>query len=763
MVEEAVTDELAGTALFAGLFRENAARALLLTRRRPDQRIPLWAQRLKSNQLLATVQRYPDFPLVLETYRQCLRDVFDLPGLKRVLQGLQSRQIRVHEVETGSASPFARSLVFAYVAAYIYEQDAPLAERRAQALTLDRHLLADLLGQAELRELIDADVLATLEAELQCLQADRQARDADELHDLLRNLGDLSTGKLEARCVENPSTWLETLRASGRAVVVPVAEERRWLAAEDIALYRDALGIMPPPGLPEAFLDPVERPLEHLVQRYARRHGPFTTAEVAQTFGLRPAQVEPVLRLCERDQRLVRGELRPGGSEPEWCDSEVLRQLKRRTLAKLRHQVVAVDAQALGRFLPRWQGVGRSDRGGNELMDVLAQLEGLPLSWSLLVEAVLPARIANFRAEQLDLLCASGALVWIGRGALGQKDGRVALYRREQVATLLDPVVGEIPEDPVQASLYEHLRTRGASFLVELEAAVRGAQAGLGRADFEAALWDLVWDGRITNDTVQPLRQLAGPVSRAGRGRARRAGALAGGRWSLVSQLTNPEINDTARVVARTDMLLARYGIVSREAALAEDLMGGFSPIYRALKAMEDTGAVRRGYYVEGLSGAQFARPGVVDRLREGRGGLGDSNEPDWQILAAADPANVFGSLLPWPVTGGGEALRPRRVPGSWVILADGKPVLYVAQHGAQLMTFPNAAEDTPDLLTDAFQMLHVLPRVGRRRLMVVRKIDGHPALESPYLQSLREAGFVNDYRGLTPAPNSRPPTATAL
>jgi len=846
-IEDQVTEQLADTALFASLFRENAGRSLLMPRRSAKGRQPLWAQRLKAQNLLAVVRRYPGFPIVLETYRQALSDVFDLVGLKDLLRAIEARSIRVHEVETRSASPFARSLVFAYVAAYIYEQDAPIAERRAQALTLDRGLLAELLGQAELRELIDPRVLEELERELAHLGPERQARDADELHDLLRRLGDLTQAEIAERCVPSSaesepgaepgsgsasaSHWLKRLTEQRRAALLPIAGEPRWISAEDAGLYRDALGCVPPPGLPESFIAPTDAPLEQLLRRYARTHGPFPTRQVAQRYGLRPAQLEPVLRLLETAGRLVHGEIRPLGAEPEWCDAEVMRRLRRRTLARARDEIAPVDAATLGRFLPAWHGIGEGLKGRDRLMEALLQLEGLSVGWGLLDRVLLPARVPGYRPEDLDMLAATGQIVWVGRGAAGPKDGRIALFRREQVVAAGAQVAGQGPDgsdsagcsdpakatagsepdadaaepataDPIEtlrAILLEHLRRRGACFLIELQqAAERGGHqvsSAAGKETFETALWDLVWEGLITNDTFAPLRSLGGARG-AGRGASRSAsrarprrgrpgaitgatagtmtGALAGGRWSLVVDLAaaNEPIPanaaETERLLAQARMLLERYGVVSREVVAAEGLPGGFGPLYRLFKQMEESGRVRRGHFVEGLSGAQFALPGAVERLRAARideppiDGFGDEQ---LRILSAADPANPYGALVDWPATAAGGAApasaaatskqaskqTPKRIAGAWLILVAGKPVIYVAAGGRQILSFPNAGGTDSGELALALSALHRLPSGGRRRLLIQR-IDGLSALESPLREPLLAAGFEADYDALAPS-----------
>jgi len=755
-VEEQVTDQLAHTAMFAGLFRENAARSLLLPRRRPDQRTPLWAQRLKSQNLLAAVRRYPSFPMVLETYRQALSDIFDITALRDLLRAIRARRVQIHEVDTPSASPFARSLVFAYVAAYIYEQDAPLAERKAQALTLDRNLLRELLGQAELRELIDPDVLAELEQELQQLPAGRHARDADEVHDLLRRLGDLNEDEIDARADTAVSDVLAELAAQRRGIQIKVAGEQRWIAAENAAVYRDALGAMPPSGLPDSFLQTTDRPLEFLARRYARTHGPFLSRDIARRFGLRPAQIEPVLQILANEGALVRGELRPGGVEVDWCDAEVLRRLKRRTLARLRDAVAPVDAGTLAMFLPQWHELGSERQGLQRLLEVVHQLEGLELPWSALHGSILPARVADFNLDMLDMLAATGQVVWVGRSPLGARDGRIALYLREHVRELLPaPPSEELPDEPVHAAILAHLAARGASFLFELEDAVRRETDQLDSAAFKQALWDLVWAGAVSNDTFAPLRGLGQHGQRASRStrRGRRSGpALAGGRWSRVDALIDATVSPTERAVARVDMLLERYGVVSREMAKAEDLPGGFGPLYKVLTALEESGRVRRGYFIEGLSGAQFARPGSVDRLRGVRGN-DDTDFADRSdeivIIAAIDPANPWGSLLAWPATGDPRSsARPRRVAGARLVLLRGEVLLYLSANGRQLMTFPENLID-PERRSAAFEALHRIPKGTRRGSLVIEKVDGQPVRDSEHYELMLRCGFVNDYRGL--------------
>lgn len=750
-VEDLITEQLAGTSLFAGLFRENAVRSLLLRRRRPGQRSPLWAQRLKAQNLLATVQRYPSFPIVMETYRQALADVFDLHALKQLLGDIRSRSIAVDDVETRSASPFAKSLVFAYVAAYLYEQDAPLAERKAQALTLDRTLLHELLGQAELRELIDPDVLGQLEDELQFLTPERHAKDADDVHDLLRRLGDLSDAEIEMRATGDPRRWLDELRDQRRAVQIRVAGEMRWIAADDAALYRDALGATPPPGLPDSFLQPVDQPMQALLRRYARHHGPFLTVEPSGRFGLREALVAEVLASLEQQGLLERGEIRPGGAEREWCDVEVLRRLKRRNLASLRDEVAAVDTATLALFLPRWHGIGGDAKGMDRLREVIGQLQDLPLPWSLLSSTILPGRVPGFRIDMLDTLAAGGEIVWVGRGAAGTKDGRIAVYLRDQCRDLLDPPEELADPDPLHTAILDCLQHNGASFLIEIGEFVASRGIEFANRELGAALWDLVWSGHITNDTFAPLRDLSRTAPR----RARGAGGpiVGGGRWALVSGLIPQVGNSTKRALARARLLLDRYGIVSRKCAQHEELPGGFASVYKVYRELEEQGRVRRGYFVDGLEGAQFAYAGAIDRLRACREQAEERDHDvsidDISILAALDPANPYGSIVPWPAVANPDASRPRRVGGAWVLLARGRPVLYAARRGRHLLTFPDTIREEPGVLEAAIEALRFLPKERSRGMLVIEKVDGVAIGDSPIAESFRSAGFAKDYRGL--------------
>lgn len=739
-VEELIVDQLGSSAMFATHFRENAARALLLPRRRPGTRTPLWVQRMRSQTLLGVAQQYPGFPIVLETYRECLQDVFDMPALVEVLGDIRAGRVRVDHVETPAASPFARSLVFAYVATYLYEGDAPIAERKAQALTLDRNLLRELLGSEELRDLLDAEVVDDVEAELQHLADTRRARHADALHDVLRRAGDLDAGEIAARCDGDATGWLADLAGQTRAVEIELAGTRRWIAAEDAGRYRDAFGCAVDASLPAVFLEPVAGALSSVILRWARHHGPFHPPDIAGRYGLDAHDVDVALRELAAAGRMLHGDFRPGGVDREWCTPEVLRTLRRRTLAKLRSEVAPVEANVLGRFLPAWHGADRPARGGAaRLGAVLGQLEGVAVPLSDLESRILPARIRDYHPRMLDELGATGELIWIGRGGLAKTDMRVALYRRSNVSALAPPVAAGAEDDldDMRTAILAHLRERGASFLVD----VRDAAGNPPSDQLMAALWDLACAGLVTNDTFQPLRALR-TRNRARRSR-RSAAVTGGGRWAAVDRVVG-ERSETARAAARAQMLLDRYGIVSREAAVAESIPGGFSAMGKVLRAMEEAGKARRGYFVEGLSGAQFAHPLAVDRLRAERN---DDGADGFVVLAADDPANPYGALLRWPPTHN-EAARPSRRAGALVVLSNGHCALYVESGGKRLTTF----RDTPDVDRDvAFtEGLPRIVRAVRRKSMRVEHIDGVPTTQSTLRTLLARAGFVADYRGDT-------------
>jgi len=750
-VEQQVTRALDGTALFAARFRECATRALLLPRRDPRKRTPLWAQRKRAGDLLAVASRHPSFPIVLEAYRECLRDAFDLPGLVALLRDVAARRVRVTTVDTRAPSPFAASVLFAFVAGFIYDADAPLAERRAQALTIDYGRLRELLGEAELRKLLDPEVI---EAHVRWAQRlSRPATHADGVHDLLLAVGDLSREELRARCAppEKATTWSRQLVREGRAASVSVAGEARLVAAEDAARIRDALGVALPPGLPDALLAPATAPMRDLVGRFARTRGPFLPRDVAARLGVDEAAIEPALAALLGEGRLVRGAFLPDGDGEELCDREVLDAIRRKSLARIRAAIEPVDARALARFLPAWHGVPRKRRGRDALLAVVAELEGCPLVASALETEILPARLDGYRTWDLDALCASGEVVWAGLEPVGASDGRIALYLAEHeplLARPAAPVAGS-----VAAAVREALARRGAVFFADIAREVGGFPN-----DVLSALWQMVWAGEVTNDTLEPLRSLArdatGDSSRPARDRrhpmrptrAPRTGpAGSEGRWSLRASRWRDRPSETDRRAALARSLLDRYGVVTREAAHAEGIEGGFAAVYDVLKALEDQGRVRRGYFVEGRGGAQFALPGADERLRALREAGRD--EPPL-VLAATDPASAWGALLDWPAARADA--RPQRAAGALVVLHDGALLGWMGRGEHPLLTFlPDEEPARSAAARTLAGALAALVDRGPRRALLVATVDGVEAARSPLAPLFAEAGFTATMHGL--------------
>jgi ATP-dependent Lhr-like helicase len=809
-VEPLVTAELGSSALFASRFRECAARALLLPRRQPGRRTPLWQQRQRSAQLLAVASQYATFPIVLETLRECLQDVFDVPALAGLMRDLSARKIRLVEVETTAPSPFGRSLLFRYVGAFMYEGDAPLAERRAQALALDSSLLAELLGQADLRELLDPEVVAETEAELQRLAPDRACRDAEAVADLLREIGPLSAAEVAARCTDPVAAkgWLAGLADQRRAIEVRVAGEERWAAAEDAGRLRDALGSPLPPGIPFVFTEPVADPLGDLVSRYARSHGPFTAHAVAERYGLGVAVVTGALHRLAGSGRLTEGEFLAGGRGTEWCDTGVLRMLRRRCLARLRKEAEPVPPQALAVFLPAWQDAGhpapapgqpavRAARraSADAVYDVIEQLAGATLPASALETLVLPGRVPGYQPAMLDELTAAGEVVWTGAGGLPGGDGWLAIGPASATELLFAPP-GEITMTPLHEAILAVLDGGGALFfrtLAERAAAVLAAGEGrpadglAGRlanptgppdAEVAAAIWDLVWAGLLTNDTLAPLRTVlgsgrpsaapgpgagAGPaayrrasgrglrrpgLSRSGMGRmalpSRTGPPTVTGRWSL---LLRGEADQTRRLHALARVLLERHGILIRGAVAAERVPGGFGAIYPVLRAMEDAGQCRRGYFVEGLGAAQFALPGAVDRMRAIAQEAPGEGPPPAVVLAASDPASAYGAALPWPARPGETpgSHRPGRKAGALVVLSGGELILYVERGGKTLLSWTSDLEKLVPAATALANAVHT----GALGRLTVERADGAGVYDSPLAQALEKAGFRPTPRGL--------------
>jgi ATP-dependent helicase Lhr and Lhr-like helicase len=756
-IEDLVVGELGGTALFAAHFREAAGRALLLPRRRPGLRSPMWMQRKRAHDLLAVASRYGSFPIILETYRECLQDVFDLPGFVELARRVERRELRLVTVDTQSPSPFAASLLFGYVANYLYEGDAPLAERRAQALAVDQAQLRELLGEAELRELLDPEALVELEASRQGRTETQRIKTADRLHDLLLRLGDLSPDEIAARVEPGVSAdaLVRTLVDERRALAVTVAGEGRLVAAEDAARYRDALGIVPPPGLPEAFLAPVPDALAQLLARYARSHGPFAAAEAARRLGMGESPVVAALQRLTEQGRVLEGEFRPGGHGREWCDPDVLATLRRRSLARLRKQIEPAAPAALARFLAEWHHVAVpgapsfARRGPDALLDVVEQLQGAAFPASVLERDLLPARVPSYRPADLDLVCSAGEVVWVGVQPLGDRDGRMTLYLADSLRLLHVPAA-ETPQEERHQLLRDHLARHGASFFAELLEASGG---GLVQPVLDA-LWDLVWAGEVTNDVPEALRAFLRRASGSGRRRlpgafrSRRTAPPAGaGRWSLVERARGAAPTVTERAKAVAEQLLARHGVLTRQAALAENVAGGFATVYPVLRGLEEAGRIRRGYFVAGLGGSQFALPGALERLRSVRDPASGEDGPPAFVLASTDPANPYGAVLPWPKEGGGRAMRAA---GTHVALVDGELAAYLGK-GEREIT-PYLPDDEP-LRTERARALAralaVWAATTDRRALGWSLCAGEPIARSLLAPFLLDAGFVPSGPGL--------------
>jgi ATP-dependent helicase Lhr and Lhr-like helicase len=803
-VEQLVTGELGSSALFASRFRECASRALLLPRRQPGRRTPLWQQRQRAAQLLAVASQYGTFPVVLETVRECLQDVFDVPGLVALMKDIAGRRIRLVEVETPTASPFSKALLFRYVGAFMYEGDAPLAERRAQALALDSALLAELLGQPELRELLDPLVVEEAERELQRLAAGRTCRDAEAVADMLRALGPLTTADVELRAADpaQAQQWLAGLAGQRRILDLRIAGERRWAAIEDSGRLRDALGVALPPGVPDAFTEPVPDPLRDLVLRYARTHGPFSAAAIAERYGLGPAVVTGALQRLAAEGTLSEGDFHPTGGA-SWCEAGVLRMLRRRCLAKLRKEVEPVPPAAYAAFLPAWQhadktaalaaaGTRPRPARADAVYDVIDQLVGAAVPASALETLILPGRVPGYSPALLDELTAAGEVVWSGAGALPGGDGWIVLAPAA-AAPLLLPEPGEITMTAIHEAVLAALAGGGALFFRAIadrvaasQAAEPGPRPGVTDREVASAIWDLVWGGRLTNDTLAPLRTVLGsgrPVAGTGAD-AGQAGARSSygrpspsmtrrhgrpvlpsrsgpptvsGRWSA---LIPAEPDPTRRRHAQALSLLERHGILIRGAAAAEHISGGFGALYPVLRALEDAGQCRRGYFVEGLGAAQFALPGAVDRMRAMAENVRAAAAADpWErpapgpasrrvtVLSAADPANAYGAALPWPDRPGDSpgGHRPGRKAGALVVLADGELVLYVERGGKTLLSWT----DDPGLLEPAAAALAGAVRAGALGRLTVERADGAGVYDSPLARALESAGFRPTPKGL--------------
>lgn len=768
-IEPIVTAEVGGSALFASRFRECAARALLLPRRHPGKRSPLWHQRQRAAQLLDVARKYPDFPIVLEAVRECLQDVYDVPALTELMNRVAQRRLRLVEVETTTPSPFAASLLFGYVGAFMYEGDSPLAERRAAALSLDSVLLAELLGRVELRELLDPQVIALTARQLQHLSDDRQARDAEGVADLLRVLGPLTEAEIAERCTTSEvGGWLDGLLASKRALTVTYADQTWWVAVEDIGLLRDGVGVAVPVGVPTAFTESVDDPLGELLSRYARTRGPFTTRDAAARFGLGLRVTADVLGRMAIDGRLVRGEFTTESEGDQWCDSDILKILRRRSLAALRAQVEPVSTAAYGRFLPAWQQVGSTHNSGVDgLAAVIDQLAGVPIPASAVEPLVFGLRVRDYQPAMLDELLASGEVTWSGAGQIGGGDGWIAFHPADSAPmTLAAPT--EIEFTDTHRQIMETLGGGGAYFFRQLS-----DNPG---DELKQALWELIWAGWVSGDTFAPVRaMLTGPRRSSGRrgapahrqrqrpprlsrysvahAQTRTSDPVVAGRWSA---LPAAEPESTVRAHFQAELLLGRHGVLTKGAVTSEQVPGGFAMLYKVLTAFEDAGRCQRGYFVESLGGAQFAVASTVDRLRSYLDGVDpDHREYHAVVMAAADPANPYGAALPWPTRATSDedvAHRPGRKAGALVALVDGELVWFLERGGRSLLSFTEDA----DAHIAAAAALADLVSAGRVQSFLVEKVNGVPVLETSaggqraaVQDALIGAGFSRTPRGL--------------
>jgi ATP-dependent Lhr-like helicase len=790
---ELVLRQLGSTALFAAKFRESAARALLLPRRRADGRTPLWQQRKRAYDLLSVASRYASFPIVLEAYRECLRDVFDMPALMETLRNVGNRSLRVHTVDSRTPSPFASALLFSYVANYIYDGDAPLAERRAQALSIDQDQLRELMGDADLRELLDINAIEETEEQLQCVAETYRARNMDGVHDLLLRLGDLTRAQLLLRCVtDEVADKVGTLVRARRVLEIQIAGEKRLIAVEDAARYRDALGVPLPPGLPSAFLQEVPHALTDLIRRFARTHGPFTTNEAAARFDLPAESVESVLQGLVQSGRVVEGGFRPGGTHREWCDNDVLRAIRRRSLARLRKEVEPVEQRTLARLFTRWQGVVQPRRGLDALLDVIENLQGAPLPASILETEILRARLLGYKPADLDTLIAAGEVVWVGLDPIGEHDGRIGLYLAEKLSALW-PIAPSQPAErvlrddegnviPVSAAevsketeILDYLKRHGASFFQDLHDGVGGGYPG----ETLEALWNLVWKGLLTNDGMAALRAYCERPPSSSRKPARRVNQqavfrsrrttppTAQGRWALNAAAFATDRSATEWSHAMAQQLLTRYGVVFRETAHAENLPGGFSAIYDVMKALEESGRIRRGYFAADLGATQFAVPAAVDLLRSLRVQQ-DPDRVEMLQLAATDPANPYGALMRWPAAPDASSSLTRSV-GARVILCDGALVAYLRRGNPNLQVF--LPEEEPQRSQVARSLAEFLVRrvqgergedEADRAGMLISTVNGVAVAESAMARPLLDAGFAagamgfNVRRNLPPLPGQR-------
>lgn len=770
-----VTDTIGSSALFAARFRECASRALLLPKRNPGKRSPLWQQRLRAGQLLEVARQYEDFPILIETARECLQDVYDLPALHRLMNQIQQGSVQFVEVTTDVPSPFAAPLLFGYVAEFIYASDAPQAERRASLLALDSNLLGELLGQTDKGDLLAPAVVEQVEQALQRLDPRYQAQHTEGIVDLLRELGPLSLPEIEARFSGDPSqavAALQQFEEAQRVISVTVAGEARWAVVEDAARLRDALATVIPDNLPATFLQPLPDPIRDLITRYARTHGLFSAQQLADRYGVGVAVINSALLPLREQGNLLHVGSETGQADGVWVSADVFKRLRLRSLQSAREATRPVAPAAWVTLLLERHGVLNPAatftretlpvaqplyEGIDGLARVIEQLAGVALPASLWESQILRARIRDYQPAMLDELLANGEVLWCGHKALGHNDGLISLHLTEFAAETLPPSDSTQSPTELQQAILEALSHGGAWFAHEIMTKLAGPETPPS-GDIYAALWQLVWQGDITTDTWTAVRGLLGSP---GATRSRPARALRSrhvqrfapsslmvrgpgintiaGRWS---GLVRRDISPTRQALALAENMLDRYGVITRGSAISEQIPGGFPALQPVLRGMEDAGRIMRGRFIAGAGGAQFTDALTIERLRELAQQPADTTAA--VALAAMDPANPFGATLGWPVHMTGA--RPVRRLGARIAIVGGELALYLPQGGKDLLIF------TPDEAQQQAAIAALALALKREKSLsfTLETVNGQPVSQSPLLNTLRHAGFSRVPQGFS-------------
>ncbi len=783
--------DLVDSAVFGAQFRMNAARSLLLPRSRIGKRTPFWLQRMKAKDLLAAARRFEDFPIIAETYRDVLRDVMDMEHLLQVLAAIQRGEIQVVEVETAAPSPVAAGLLSAFIAIYMYEHDTPRAERELQTLSLNRELLDDLLDEPALSRLLRPEAISQEWERLQRTAPQTRARTVEELAQVLDTLGDLRESEVCSRCDGDWQAWLRQLLDQGRIVRAALPAERgeelRWLPVDGYPEYRDAF------ALKDIALRAEVAALHYagddarlaILRRMLRNSGPLTRADISQRYSFDDAWLAAALDQLVAAREAARGRYAPDVSEPQWCARRNLESIHRRTLSILRHEVQPVSLYVYADFLSRWQYAHPSTRlsGAPGLTRVLQQMRGLPRPGATWERDLLPVRLAGYDAGDMEALCQSGELVWVGSGGKEPRRSRVRFFFRGEGAGFL---AEQPPAEAIEAlsepahKVYDFLKAEGACFFADLGRGLRTTPpSAIGEA-----LTELVMAGLVTNDTLQGMREViqfgSAPAQPAriassleedlrqklgerrstslySRHDARRHASERVarpprwvGRWALVyrsSILGNP-LNEDDRAMYQARQLLARHGIVSYASMEREDDTLDWAAISAVCQRLEMRGEVRRGYFIEGLPGIQYALPDAVESLRAAK----DSEDDSIVLLNATDPANLFGGETSvGPMTAAGP-LRFSHVPSTYVALWRGQPIL-VAENSAASLTTTTAAQNAPLQAAVEALVAHLTSPgglCGSPRRISVSEWNGEPVLRSPGQQLLEAAGFYRDAPAMT-------------